>query len=49
MARLKEYVGQIGHTDSPPFPFGYRKPSGTFIMIGSDQPSAQETTGQASR
>jgi hypothetical protein len=49
MARLKEYVGQIGRTDSPPFPFGYRKPSGTFIMIGSDQPSAQETTGQASR
>jgi hypothetical protein len=33
MGRLREFVDRQVPADTPPFPFGYRKPSGTFIVI----------------
>lgn len=37
MGRLREFVDRQLPADAPPFPFGYRKPSGTFIVVASGE------------
>jgi hypothetical protein len=37
MGRLREFVDRQIPADTPPFPFGYRKPSGTFIVVASGE------------
>lgn len=35
MGRLREFVREQIASETPPFPFGYRKPAGTFILIAT--------------
>lgn len=37
MERLREFVRERIASETPPFPFGYRKPAGTFIMIATEE------------
>lgn len=37
MGRLREFVERQLPDEAPPFPFGYRKPSGTFIVVASGE------------